>query len=159
MAGFSCGRASRCFALEKSKSFQRYLSLQRAVFACALARRAEFGCLTGSPSPRKAKGSFGPCRLVSSGFCKRPSRLALSISPRRCQSPSNGCDPIRSRSSNCVRETCAPCIMSRVEGDEVVVLIVGRKVGNKLIVEGEEFYGHQDDSAQPPRNRSEEDAR
>jgi hypothetical protein len=31
-----------------------------------------------------------------------------------------------------------------VEGDEVVVLIVGRKVGNKLIVEGEEFHGHQD---------------
>lgn len=29
-----------------------------------------------------------------------------------------------------------------VEGDEVVILIVGRKVGNKLIVEGEEFHGH-----------------
>jgi mRNA-degrading endonuclease RelE of RelBE toxin-antitoxin system len=27
---------------------------------------------------------------------------------------------------------------------EVVVLVVGRKVGNKLIVEGEEFHGHQD---------------
>src|SRR5436305_11304052 len=36
-----------------------------------------------------------------------------------------------------------------VEEDEVVVLIVGRKVGNKLVVEGEEFYGHQDDSAKP----------
>src|SRR6266576_1399235 len=34
-----------------------------------------------------------------------------------------------------------------VEGDEVVVLIVGRKVGDKLIVEGEEFHGHQDHSA------------
>ena len=31
-----------------------------------------------------------------------------------------------------------------VEGEEVVILIVGRKVGNKLIVEGEEFHGHQD---------------
>src|SRR5262250_2598472 len=30
-----------------------------------------------------------------------------------------------------------------VEGDEVVILIVGRKVGNKLIVEGEEFHGHK----------------
>src|SRR5713226_7803587 len=45
-----------------------------------------------------------------------------------------------------------------VEGDEVVVLIVGRKVGNKLIVEGEEFHGHQDHPAQPPGNRAGEDA-
>ena len=36
-----------------------------------------------------------------------------------------------------------------VEGDEVVILVVGRKVGNKLIVEGEEFHGHQDDPAEP----------
>ena len=34
-----------------------------------------------------------------------------------------------------------------VEGSEVVVLVVGRKVGNKLIVGNEEFHGHQDDSA------------
>jgi mRNA-degrading endonuclease RelE of RelBE toxin-antitoxin system len=34
-----------------------------------------------------------------------------------------------------------------VEGEEVVVLIVGRKAGNRLIVEGEEFHGHQDDPA------------
>lgn len=39
-----------------------------------------------------------------------------------------------------------------VEGDEVVLLIVGRKVGNKLIVEGEEFYGHQDNPVEPPGN-------
>src|SRR5438105_10110087 len=31
-----------------------------------------------------------------------------------------------------------------VEGDEVVVLVIGRKVGNALTVEGEEFHGHQD---------------
>jgi mRNA interferase RelE/StbE len=31
-----------------------------------------------------------------------------------------------------------------VEGDEVIILIVGEKNGNKLIVEGEEFHGHQD---------------
>src|SRR5712691_9751305 len=39
-----------------------------------------------------------------------------------------------------------------VEGDEVVILIVGRKVGNKLIVEGEEFHGHQDHPVEPPGN-------
>jgi hypothetical protein len=39
-----------------------------------------------------------------------------------------------------------PCI-----GEEVVILIVGRKVGNKLIVEGEEFHGHQDHLIEPPR--------
>src|SRR5712692_8356843 len=45
-----------------------------------------------------------------------------------------------------------------VEGDEVVVLIVGRKVGNKLIVEGEEFHGHQDHSVEPPGDESQTDA-
>src|SRR5712692_5507290 len=35
-----------------------------------------------------------------------------------------------------------------VEGEEVVVLVVGRKVGNKLIVEGEEVHGHQDHLAE-----------
>jgi mRNA-degrading endonuclease RelE of RelBE toxin-antitoxin system len=45
-----------------------------------------------------------------------------------------------------------------VEGDEVVVLIVGRKVGNKLIVEGEEFHGHQDHPIEPPGNGPGEDA-
>ena len=39
-----------------------------------------------------------------------------------------------------------------VEGDEVVLLIVGRKVGNKLIVEGEEFHGHQDHYPEPSGN-------
>ena len=45
-----------------------------------------------------------------------------------------------------------------VEGDEVVIVIVGRKVGNKLVVEGEEFHGHQDDSVEPPGKRAREDA-
>src|SRR5437667_5649887 len=45
-----------------------------------------------------------------------------------------------------------------VEGMEVVILIVGRKVGNKLIVEGEEFHGHQDHPAEPSGNGSGEDA-
>lgn len=39
-----------------------------------------------------------------------------------------------------------------VEDEEVVVLIVGRKVGNNLIVEGEEFHGHQDHPAEPAGN-------
>jgi mRNA-degrading endonuclease RelE of RelBE toxin-antitoxin system len=45
-----------------------------------------------------------------------------------------------------------------MEGNEVVILIMGRKVGNKLIVEGEEFHGHQDHPVQPPGNGSQEDA-
>src|SRR5690348_7476930 len=45
-----------------------------------------------------------------------------------------------------------------VEGEEVVILIVGRKEGNKLIVEGEEFHGHQDHPPEPPGNGSPKDA-
>ena len=33
------------------------------------------------------------------------------------------------------------------ENGEVVLLLVGRKSGNKLIVAGEEFHGHQGDTA------------
>jgi mRNA-degrading endonuclease RelE of RelBE toxin-antitoxin system len=39
-----------------------------------------------------------------------------------------------------------------VEDDEVVIIVVGKKVGNKLIVEGEEFYVHQDHPAEPSGN-------
>jgi mRNA interferase RelE/StbE len=39
-----------------------------------------------------------------------------------------------------------------VEGEEVVIVIVGRKVGNKLIVEGEEYHGHQNHPTEPPGN-------
>ncbi len=45
-----------------------------------------------------------------------------------------------------------------VEGDQVVILIVGRKVGNKLIVEGEEFHAHQDNPVEPPGNGPQKDA-
>ena len=45
-----------------------------------------------------------------------------------------------------------------VEGEEVVVLIVGRKAGNKLIVEGEEFHGHQDHPPEQSGSGSPEDA-
>jgi mRNA-degrading endonuclease RelE of RelBE toxin-antitoxin system len=44
-----------------------------------------------------------------------------------------------------------------VEANEVVILVVGQKVGNKLIVEGEEFHGHQDHSVEPPGNGSGKD--
>jgi hypothetical protein len=39
-----------------------------------------------------------------------------------------------------------------------VVLIVGRKVGNRLIVEGKQFYGHQDNPPQPTGDGPAEDA-
>jgi mRNA-degrading endonuclease RelE of RelBE toxin-antitoxin system len=35
-----------------------------------------------------------------------------------------------------------------VEGEQVVILVVGRKVGNKLVVKGQEFHGHQDNPAE-----------
>jgi mRNA-degrading endonuclease RelE of RelBE toxin-antitoxin system len=36
-------------------------------------------------------------------------------------------------------------ILYDVEGEEVVILIVGRKIGNTLVVAGEEFHEHQAD--------------
>jgi hypothetical protein len=45
-----------------------------------------------------------------------------------------------------------------VEDDEVILLNIGRRVGNKLIVEGEEFHGHQDNPTQPPRDGPEDNA-
>ncbi len=41
-------------------------------------------------------------------------------------------------------------VLYNVDEGEVVLLLVGRKVGNKLIVEGEEVHGHQDNPPQPP---------
>jgi mRNA-degrading endonuclease RelE of RelBE toxin-antitoxin system len=49
-------------------------------------------------------------------------------------------------------------VLYNVEGNEVIILIVGEKVGNKLIVEGVEFHGHQDNPVQPPGNGPQEDA-
>ena len=40
-------------------------------------------------------------------------------------------------------------VLYNVDEGEVVLLLVGRKVGNKLIVEGEEFHGHQDHPTEP----------
>ena len=41
-----------------------------------------------------------------------------------------------------------------LEAREVVLLVVGRKVGNKLIVGGEEFHGHRNDPSQPTPDES-----
>ncbi len=41
-------------------------------------------------------------------------------------------------------------VLYNVEGDEVVLLVIGRKVGNVLVVAGEEFHAHQDDFTEPP---------
>lgn len=49
-------------------------------------------------------------------------------------------------------------VLYNVEGDEVAILVVGQKVGNRLIVEGEEFRVHQDDPVEPPGNGSGKDA-
>ena len=49
-------------------------------------------------------------------------------------------------------------VLYNVEEEQVVMLIVGRKAGNTLIVEGEEFHGHQDDSIEPPGSEPGEDA-
>ena len=43
-------------------------------------------------------------------------------------------------------------VLYDVEEDEVILLLVGRKVRNRLIVAGEEFHGHQDDPAKPSGN-------
>jgi mRNA-degrading endonuclease RelE of RelBE toxin-antitoxin system len=42
-------------------------------------------------------------------------------------------------------------VLYNVEVDEleVILLVVGRKVGNTLIVGGVEFHGHREDPAQP----------
>jgi mRNA-degrading endonuclease RelE of RelBE toxin-antitoxin system len=49
-------------------------------------------------------------------------------------------------------------VLYNVTGDEVVLLVIGRKVGNKLIVNGEEFHGHRDDPTQPPGGQPAGDA-
>ena len=36
-------------------------------------------------------------------------------------------------------------VIYNVEGSEVIITVIGRKVGNKLVVEGEEFHEHRND--------------
>jgi mRNA-degrading endonuclease RelE of RelBE toxin-antitoxin system len=44
-------------------------------------------------------------------------------------------------------------VLYNVEESELVLLVVGRKVGNKLIVEGAEFHGHQNHSPESTGNK------
>jgi len=41
-------------------------------------------------------------------------------------------------------------VLYNVEGHDVVLVVVGRKVRNKLIVAGEKFHGHQDNPPESP---------
>jgi mRNA-degrading endonuclease RelE of RelBE toxin-antitoxin system len=41
-------------------------------------------------------------------------------------------------------------VLNNVEEDEVILPLVGRKAGNRLIVGNEEFHGHQDHPPEPP---------
>lgn len=49
-------------------------------------------------------------------------------------------------------------VLYKVEETEVVLILVGRKKGNKLIVKGEEFHGHQDNPTEPAGGESPDDA-
>ena len=49
-------------------------------------------------------------------------------------------------------------VLYNVEGSEVVLVVIGEKVGNKLVVRGEEFHGHQDDPPQQPSGGTSDDA-
>jgi mRNA interferase RelE/StbE len=49
-------------------------------------------------------------------------------------------------------------VLYNVEEATVVVLLVGRKDGNKLIVEGVEFHGHQDHPPEQPGGGPAQDA-
>ena len=40
-------------------------------------------------------------------------------------------------------------VLYNIEGEEVVLLVVGQKVGNTLVVGGEEFHEHQGDPPEP----------
>ena len=43
-------------------------------------------------------------------------------------------------------------VLYNVEGDVVHLVVVGRKVGNKLVVDGKEYHGHQDHPPEPSGN-------
>ena len=45
-------------------------------------------------------------------------------------------------------------VLYNVVGNEVVLLLIGLKSGNKLIVDGEEFHGHRNDDPEPPVGES-----
>jgi mRNA-degrading endonuclease RelE of RelBE toxin-antitoxin system len=41
-------------------------------------------------------------------------------------------------------------VLYNVEGDEVVVVLVGHKVGNTLMVKGQDFHGHKSNPSESP---------
>ena len=41
-------------------------------------------------------------------------------------------------------------VLYNVESNEVILILIGRKVGNRLLVQGGEYYGHQDHRLEPP---------
>ena len=43
-------------------------------------------------------------------------------------------------------------VLYNVEGDQVIILVVGKKQGNKLLVAGKEYHGHQDHPTEPTGN-------
>jgi mRNA-degrading endonuclease RelE of RelBE toxin-antitoxin system len=43
-------------------------------------------------------------------------------------------------------------VLYNVVGEEVILVAVGRKIGNQLFIGSEEFHGHQDHSPQSPGN-------
>ena len=47
-------------------------------------------------------------------------------------------------------------VLYNVGENEVVLLAVGRKVGNKLIVAGEEFHEHEEREEEPPDDQPED---
>jgi mRNA-degrading endonuclease RelE of RelBE toxin-antitoxin system len=49
-------------------------------------------------------------------------------------------------------------VLYNVEGNEVILILVGRKAGNKLLVKGVEYHGHQDNRLEPPGEGREGDA-
>lgn len=49
-------------------------------------------------------------------------------------------------------------VLYNVVDDEVILLVIGRKTGNTLVVEGEEFHGHRDDPAEPAGGEPADDA-
>jgi len=49
-------------------------------------------------------------------------------------------------------------VLYNVEENFVVLLVVGRKVGEKLVVEGEEFHAHRDNPPEQPGSEPSSDA-
>jgi mRNA-degrading endonuclease RelE of RelBE toxin-antitoxin system len=49
-------------------------------------------------------------------------------------------------------------VMYNVDGDEVIIVVFGQKLGNLLIVEGEEYHEHENDPPEPSGNGTDADS-